>query len=104
MVRSLTVLIGAFFGGWFIDFFVSRMGPRGDVYGYIWLAAWQLVAFGCMFVTYLFWKKHGAENFSYDPEKVMVEGASIEEAESPEAQAQERAEEAHPKPANETKK
>jgi maltose/moltooligosaccharide transporter len=96
MVRSLTVLIGAFFAGWFINFFVSRFGNRGDVYSNLWMASFQAIAFGCMFVTYLYWKKHGAENFSFDPEKVVVEGASIEEAESPQAVAQEKKEEEHP--------
>ena len=104
MVRSLTVLIGAFAGGWFIEFFVSRFGRRGDVYGNLWLAIFQVIAFGCMFITYLYWQQHGGEKFSYDPEKVVVEGASIEEAESPKARAQEQAEEEHPEKAATPKK
>ncbi len=78
MVRSLTVLIGAFAGGWFINFFDTRMGTRGDVYGNLWMAILQTVAFGCMFTTYLYWKMHGAENFSFDPEAAIVKEQATE--------------------------
>jgi maltose/moltooligosaccharide transporter len=103
-VRSLVQLFSVVLGAWFINSIVERIGPKGDSFGFIWLAIFQAIAFGCMFITYLYWKKHGGVNFSYDPEKVVVEGASIEEAESPAARAQEQAEEAHPEIADPPKK
>jgi hypothetical protein len=72
-VRSGTMLLGTIAGGWFINFFESRLGPRGDGYCFLWLAIFQCVAFGAMFVTYLYWKAHGAEKFTYDPDKPFDE-------------------------------
>jgi hypothetical protein len=44
------------------------MGHSGCRFLFLWLAVFQALAFGCMFVTYIYWKAHGAEKFVYDPE------------------------------------
>ncbi|MCL2647585.1 MAG: hypothetical protein FWD61_11360 [Phycisphaerales bacterium] len=72
-VRSLVSMAGFWLGGSYINFFVSRMGPRGDIYGYLWLAGIQCLAFAFLFLTYVYWKKHGAEKFSYDPDVYLAE-------------------------------
>jgi len=68
MVRSLSMLMATVAAGFFINFFTSRLGIKGDIYGFFWLASIQIMALGCFYATYLYWKKYGAENFSYDPE------------------------------------
>ena len=37
---------------------------------------------GCMFVTYLYWKAHGAEKFVYDPERPLVQAVALKESDT----------------------
>jgi MFS family permease len=68
-LRSCTNLVVNLLGAWFMGYLSERcMGPSGYRFLFLWLSIFQALAFGCMFVTYMYWKAHGAEKFSYDPE------------------------------------
>ncbi len=75
-VRSLVQLFSTLAGGWFIAFFVERIGPKGDAFAFVWLAVFQAVAFACMFTTYLYWRRSGGVNFKYDPEAIGAQVAN----------------------------
>ena len=45
----------------------NKYGTRGYAYGFLWGGFFNGAGVACLWVVYLLWKKHGAENFQYVP-------------------------------------
>jgi MFS-type transporter involved in bile tolerance (Atg22 family) len=75
LVCSAAMMVGSLGGGLFIQHFHHLHGNAGYGYFWLWAGSFQTAALACLFIVYLYWRKMGAENFSFDPETSCAQAA-----------------------------
>lgn len=63
MMRSLTMMIFGFLGGWFVDWATTTYGDRGYALTFLWQGTFQVVGLICMITVYVYWRRYGGKNF-----------------------------------------
>ncbi len=73
LIRSIAMLGSSLAAAYFLNWTVNTMGYGNKAYafGFLWLAFFQLLALPCFLITFLLWKKHGADNFTYNVDRLQ---------------------------------
>ena len=72
MFRSFWMISGTAIGAVFVDWKFQTQGPAGYRAIFLWQGIFHILGVCCLWVVYVIWKRHGAENFKFDPEDQNV--------------------------------